>query len=310
MSAYALIETGFDTVTVWSDITRRTKALERGAYTPRARPFLKWAGGKQWLVPLADALLPPNFKGRYYEPFLGGGAIYFALLPKRACLTDANQELIDAYQALADSPEAVITSLRPLQNTHATYMHMRSRQPRLPHTAAARLIYLNKTAFNGLYRVSRNGDFNVPFGSFQNPGICNEARLRSVAEALSMRHVSLRAAAFGDALTRTRRGDLVYLDPPYITGHTNNGFAKYNSRLFSWDDQKDLARLARRMVDRGVHVVGTNADHESIRALYKGFYCYLLRRRSSIAGQSEHRHQVAELLITSRKLLNVRTGRL
>lgn len=271
---------------------------EPEAFTPTARPFLKWAGGKQWLASIADRLLPPNFCGTYHEPFLGGGAIFFALSPSKSVLCDTNEELIATYQALRDDVDSVIALLRQYPHNLDFFQQIRRRKPRTPATVAARFIYLNKTAFNGLYRVNLKGEFNVPFGRYVNPSICQETRLREAAATLV--EADLRCVDFEAAVADAGLGDLVYLDPPYITGHTNNGFLKYNAHLFSWEDQERLSRVAKDLQDRGVSVLVTNADHPAVSKLYQGsFRRYRAQRRSLIGGVGSVRSNVYETLLSS-----------
>jgi DNA adenine methylase len=269
------------------------------------RPFLKWAGGKQWLAPLAATWLPSDFSGTYYEPFVGGGSIFFAAAPGKAVLSDRCGELITAFRAVRDDVDAVIKALKTYPHTHEFFLTIRDRTPRTPHTQAARLIYLNKTAFNGLYRVNHNGKFNVPFGRYRNPTICNETRLRAAASIL--KNVDLRAGDFEVGLDGAVAGDFVYIDPPYITGHQNNGFLKYNAALFSWEDQKRLSRLAAKLREDGVTVVISNSDHQSVLDLYPGYFHYRLERRSLIGGAGSQRGQVSEALLTSTELDGVPT---
>ena len=279
------------------DSQPRLVEIEPHVFVPRARPFLKWAGGKQWLAPLADRLLPEGFSGTYYEPFLGGGAMFFALSPNRAILSDANAELIATCEALRDDVESVIRTLRRYPHDRTFFEQIRRRRPRTPTTVAARFIYLNKTAFNGLYRVNLKGEFNVPFGSYVNPSICQEDRLRSAAKALN--GATMYSGDFETAVARSQSGDFAYLDPPYVTGHNNNGFLKYNAPLFSWDDQLRLSMVARRLRDKGVLVLVTNADHAAVTELYEGFFRYRVQRNSLIGGVGSARSNVSEMLVSS-----------
>jgi DNA adenine methylase len=188
--------------------------------------------------------MPPLTPGRrYVEPFLGGGAMFFALCPERALLADLNKELIDVFRTVRDEVDSVIKALRPLKNNEDTYYAIRASKPRNAAMKAARFIYLNKTCFNGLYRVNTRGEFNVPFGRHgAQLVICDERQLRAASEALAA--TDFDSADFGATVRRARAGDLVYFDPPYTTAHTNNGFIEYNQRVFSWADQRRLARVA------------------------------------------------------------------
>lgn len=273
-----------------------------------ARPFLKWTGGKQWLASVADALLPQNFTGRYYEPFVGGGSVFFGLGLPRAILSDACEDLIEAYIGVRDSPERVIALLQSYPYERDFFERLRRARPRVPHTRAARLIYLNKTAFNGMYRVNLKGEFNVPFGRYVNPTICDADRIRSASQALQ--GVKLRTTDFAAALRRVTPKDFVYLDPPYITGHRNNGFVKYNAPLFSWEDQTRLAERAATLKSQGTVVVVSNSDHDDVTSLYKGFFRYVVSRNSLIGGAGSTRGSVCEALLTSMPIKGIQTTRI
>ena len=249
------------------------------------------------MSPAAPKLRPARFKGRYFEPFLGGGSFFFSLGPAQAVLGDVNPELIGAYQAIKDDVEGVISVLKRYPHTKEFYYRLRQQKPRLGPTRAARMIYLNRTCWNGLYRVNRKGQFNVPFGRYEKPTICDEDRLRAATRAL--RNVRLVCGDFEDSLKGARRGDLVYLDPPYVIGPTGNGFLKYNSRLFAWADQKRLARVARKLADRGVNVLVSNADTPEIVSLYQGFRHYRAVRNSLMAASTESRRSVEEAILSS-----------
>lgn len=292
---------GPDGIAVHRDSKKLTRAYPTGAAIPAGQPVLKWAGGKQWLARAAKLLVPPDWRGRYYEAFLGGGSFFFSLGPKRATLGDRNEELIAAYQALRDDPEGVIRLLREYPYEEAFYYEMRSTKPRAAPAVAARFIYLNRTCFNGLYRVNRKGQFNTPFGRFVNPTICDVERLVAAAKALE--RVTLCAGDFQSLVSRAKPGDFVFFDPPYITGHQNNGFLKYNSRLFTWADQERLAACALSLAAQGVHVLVSNADFPSVIQLYKGLQFTRVYRRSAIAGATTSRGAISEALFSSYPLL-------
>lgn len=281
-------------------------SLDSRGFAPKARPFLKWAGGKQWLAQIADQLVPDSFSGTYYEPFLGAGAIFFALSPRQAVLSDANVELVTTYQALRDDVESVIKRIRHYPHNQAFFEQMRRRKPRTPVTVAARLVYLNKTAFNGLYRVNLKGEFNVPFGRYKNPSICQEERLKETARALTGTAVT--CSDFEEAAEKAVIGDWVYLDPPYVTGHNNNGFLKYNAHLFSWNDQRRLSKVAMRLRDRGVNVLVSNADHLAVTEQYEGFFHYRVERQSLIGGKGSVRTGTFEALMSSYPLTGTKVG--
>ena len=268
---------------------------------PAVKPIVKWAGGKQWLAPAAPHLIPDKFTGRYFEPFLGGGAIFFAVEPARATLSDRNEALIAAYRTIRYDTEGVIGLLSSYPHDEKFYYRLRARSPKSERSAAARLLYLNRTCWNGLYRVNRKGEFNTPFGQFKNPTICDSDRLRKAAHLL--RRARLRVGDFEAIVSEAESGDLVYFDPPYITGHQHNGFLKYNAPLFSWGDQQRLARLAVDLANAGVYVLVSNAGQPSVVGLYKGFNYYRVRRRSLIGSTLSSRGEVVEALLSSYPLV-------
>lgn len=262
----------------------------------RVIPFLKWAGGKRWLVAKSPELFDIPFT-RYVEPFLGSGAVFFHLAPKRSVLTDRNSELITTYSAIRDDWRAVWTRLRRHHRHHSKdyYYQLRSSTPRSPAGIAARLIYLNRTCWNGLYRVNLSGAFNVPIGT-KTDAIYETDCFESVSQML--KSASLKSCDFSKTLDNTGDGDFVFVDPPYTVRHDNNGFIKYNDSLFSWEDQE---RLRDAVVDsraRGARVLVTNASHPSIEKLYRGIGQHVrLSRSSVIAGASEFRGPCHEMAI-------------
>ena len=263
---------------------------------PELQPFLRWPGGKRFLVSYLLDYVPTKF-GRYFEPFLGGGAMFFALQPDKAFLSDKNEPLVHCYQAVKDAPRLVERHLRRLPNSKADYYLVRRMKPRTPHTNAARLIYLSALAFNGIYRENRDGDFNVPYGGRTDRVVTNRLDLSKTGEALA--NAEIKCCDFDAALAHAKKGDLVYLDPPYTVAHENNGFVKYNSQIFSWDDQRRLAATAQRLAEKGCHVLMSNAHHPSIRELYHGFRLYRLDRASRVAADPDKRRIVSEYIVTS-----------
>lgn len=263
------------------------------------RPFLTWAGSKRLLVPHILKVFPQRY-GRYFEPFLGGGALFFLLRPPRAVLGDTCAPLIRTYKAVAGNPDAVWRYLKPLRPCRDTYYSVRERPSGGIYKAAAQFIYLNKTCWNGLYRVNASGEFNVPFGRPRpNAEIASRDNLIACGAELSKPGVTLSAADFAASLDAVERGDLVYLDPPYVTGHSNNGFIDYNEVLFSWDDQCRLAEVAVQLQQKGAHVVVSNADHPAIRKLYRGFRIFSFDRKATISGATSNRGRSLEIVATT-----------
>ncbi|MDA8118309.1 MAG: Dam family site-specific DNA-(adenine-N6)-methyltransferase [Actinomycetota bacterium] len=262
------------------------------------RPFLRWVGSKRWLLKQMVDSLPSQF-ATYHEPFLGSGALFFLLSPTRASLSDRCSELIEVYKATKDDVSAIIGYLRPLQPDREVFYAMRNRRSRGRLKRAAEFMYLNKTCWNGLYRVNSEGRFNVPYGMPKTPFIADFANLRACARTLQAGDVRLRACDFETALESVESGDLVYLDPPYVNGHNNNGFVDYNEILFSWEDQKRLAKRAQQLADDGAYVIVTNAHHNEVLELYRGFACHTLGRVSTLASNPGRRVRVREALLCS-----------
>ena len=263
------------------------------------QPFLKWAGGKRWLVPrLLDRL--PTFN-IYFEPFLGSGGLFFALEPRHAVLSDTNPELINCYRCIRDHCQEVIKILKRLKVNEEMYYRVRDK---LYYGAdkirrAAFFIYLNKTCWNGLYRVNRKGYFNVPVGRVKGSVKIFDPEQLVIASHL-LKRARLLCCDFEKAVKDSKAGDLVYFDPPYITTHLNNGFIKYNSKLFHHTDELRLARVAHYLAMSKVLVLASNAAHPLIKQQYNGpFYKIELQRTSVIAADSNKRTKFAELLISS-----------
>ena len=259
-------------------------------------PFLKWPGGKRYLVSYLLDAAPDTFN-RYFEPFLGGGALFLALQPRLAYLSDANPRLVECYSAIRDDVDGVIRALRRLPNSEADYYRIRDSCPTSRASRAARLIYLSALSFNGIYRENRSGQFNVPYGGRHHRSVLASVDLYSVSACLQRAH--LNAGDFEIGVAKAREGDLVYLDPPYTTAHASNGFIRYNAKLFTWEDQLRLAAVAESLARRGCHVLITNAYHPSIKRLYPAFMRYRIQRSSRVAASSRFRTAIYEYIITS-----------
>lgn len=263
-------------------------------------PFLKWPGGKRWFVSNHTDLIPERY-GTYIEPFLGAGSVYFHLQPRVAVLGDVNADLINAYQAIKDDWQAIENSLRYRQRRHREdadgyYYWLRDQSPSDRLQQAARLIYLNRTCFNGIYRVNRKGRFNVPRGSKEKIVIeTDDFRALSI----QLQQAELLVGDFEILVDRAILGDFVFCDPPYTVRHNYNGFRKYNEVLFSWADQERLAGALLRAARRGVQVLCTNANHHSVRDLYSlpEFSLREVSRRSHISADSSNRRDFEELVI-------------
>lgn len=260
-------------------------------------PFLKWAGGKRWLVSSGHHVFPNKYN-RYVEPFLGSAAVFFHLKPAKAILSDRNQELIETYIAIKNEWESVVKILRQHQRLHSKeyYYHVRTQKTRTTYRRAAQFIYLNRTCWNGLFRVNLSGEFNVPIGT-KTKVLLESDDFQNVSNLL--KNASLRCADFETIVDETREDDFLFVDPPYTVKHNINGFIKYNENLFSWQDQIRLRNCLVNARERGVKILMTNADHNSVRSLYKDWKIVKAKRSSLIASSSSSRGRVAELLITS-----------
>lgn len=260
------------------------------------KPFLKWAGGKRWFVQNYESLIPSDY-GRYIEPFLGSGAVFFHLRPKHALLGDANKELIETYQAIQEDWESVFRYLKMHQKNHSQdyYYYMRKLKPRRRASRAARFIYLNRTCWNGLFRVNLNGVFNVPIGT-KSSVIFEDDCFDEISEALC--YARLFSCDFECLIDEAVQSDLVFVDPPYTVQHNHNGFIKYNEKLFSWYDQERLFYALNRAKKRGAIIVGTNAYHQSVMDLYEhSFRTITVSRNSTISSKAESRREFEELII-------------
>ena len=277
-----------------------TQARKRGVVYRQNRPktikpFLKWAGGKQWLSRHLAHLVPAG-SGTYYEPFLGGGSLYFTARPTKAVLSDSNPRLVETYEALRDDPQGVIAVLEGWSNDTQTYYEVRSGAYADRVQRGAQFIFLNRTCWNGLYRVNRQGQFNVPFGN-HGRAVFDSQHLLDVSGAL--RGAVLRQGDFEQTLVTAACGDFVYLDPPYASLHARNGFRQYNQRLFGWHDQVRLASVAVELARSGCSVVVSNAHDEEILELYQGFLHRVVSRHSVLAANPRSRRTTTELVILS-----------
>jgi DNA adenine methylase len=266
----------------------------------RLIPFLKWPGGKRWLVSTHPDVLPRSYNV-YIEPFLGAGSVYFHLQPDRAVLGDLNGDVITVYHGIRQDAESVQALLEKHHALHCKehYYEVREIVPVSLAAQAARIIYLNRTCFNGIYRVNRNGQFNVPIGE-RRQVVRDTDDFAAVAALLG--GADLRNEDFEPLVDQAKSGDFVFLDPPYTVRHNRNGFIKYNEHLFSWADQERLARAAARACRRGAKVVITNASHVTIRQLYPEdlFTFQEVSRYSSISASLDSRKHFDELVISSR----------
>ena len=265
------------------------------------RPFLKWAGGKSKLIEQYIPYFPQSFTN-YYEPFLGGGAVFFYFCSIRPdankFISDINPELINTYSCIKNNVEPLISLLKThqLQHDRDYYYNMRLHWEGSEIERAARFIYLNKTCFNGLYRENSKGQFNVPMGKYKNPTICNADLLHSVSVALQSATVSLKPY---DEINPKNEQDFVYFDPPYYPLSSTSNFTTYSRHAFKEAEQIKLRDKFDQLASQGVKVMLSNSDCTFVRELYADFNIYEILASRAINSQAEKRGKITELLITS-----------
>jgi len=266
----------------------------------RIKPVLRWAGGKNWLVKHLNELLPKQGFKNYHEPFLGGASIFLSINPqKKSYLSDLNQELIQTYNAIKTNPNEIIDKLKTYKNTEEFYYQIRNVITNDCIENAARFIYLNQTSFNGIYRVNLKGEYNVPYGH-RTKNFLEENNLLLVSSRLQK--ASIFYGDFDCAKSKIKKGDLVFLDPPYTVSHNNNGFIKYNQKLFSLDDQIRLSELINYIKGKDAYYILTNAAHSKVLEIFeKGDSLYTMKRASLIGGINAERGKISEYIFSNIK---------
>lgn len=268
------------------------------------QPFVKWVGGKRQLLGEIEKYIPKgNFK--YYEPFVGGGAVLFALQPKKAVINDFNSELINVYEVIRDNVEELIESLKKHKNEEEYFYRLRGLDRTEEYKnyskveKASRFIYLNKTCFNGLYRVNASGYFNTPFGRYKNPNIVNDVVLLAVNKYLNDNQIDIRQGDFEDSLKRIRKNSFVYFDPPYDPVSDSSNFTGYTSGGFGREEQTKLRDLCDKLHSKGIRFLVSNSNTEFIRELYKDekYKIEIVGATRSINSIGSKRGEVEEVLI-------------
>lgn len=263
----------------------------------KVKPFLRWAGGKKWLIPTLYELTKGQRFSGYFEPFLGGGSVFLSLNPKTAMLSDCNLDLINAYNCIKSSPREVHKILHNYENTSDAYYKIRSSRPTDPVAKAAQFIYLNQTSFNGLYRVNKKGEYNVPYGKRKNV-VFDLNNYLLISKRLQQ--AELVACDFEDAISKVQEKSLVYLDPPYVVAKDETGFIGYNQHLFSLEDQKRLSRCIDHIKQVGAFYVLSNAKHNVIFEIFdKDDRVIEVERASLIGGKKAYRGKTKEYLFTN-----------
>ena len=267
-------------------------------------PFLKWVGGKRQLIPEIKRLLPRGLANHLYcEPFIGGGALFFELQPKRAVINDYNGELINVYRVIRENPDELIEDLRRHENTASYFYSLRAldRNPGFDLLGdiqrASRIIYLNKTCYNGLYRVNNEGQFNAPFGKYKNPNIVNEPIIRAVSKYLRSNEIRIYNDDYEAVLRDMPNNAFVYLDPPYHPISESSNFTGYVQGGWSEEDQIRLRDDCNRLNERGIRFLLSNSAAAFIKEIYNGYDIHTVRATRAVNSVSTGRGEVDELLI-------------
>lgn len=285
---------------------KRNNTRRKAGRNELVQPFLKWAGGKRQLLPYLRDYFPKSFRGTtYYEPFVGAGAVLFDLQPPKAHVNDANAELINCYEVIRSDPEALIEDVRLHEKTSDYYYRLREldRSPdykRLsPVQRASRIIFLNKTCFNGLFRVNSQGHFNVPYGNYKNPNIINDIVIRAVSSYLNQCDITLTNLDFAEAVKPAKRGDVIYFDPPYDPISDTSSFTGYNLDKFDRDEQRRLKSVFDELTARGCKVLLSNSSTEFIKNLYSDYWIFRIPATRNINSVGTGRGQIDEFLISN-----------
>ena len=274
--------------------------------TTEPKPFVKWAGGKRQLIPILSREFPQKY-GTYYEPFLGGGAVLFHLLsqsPNQKCsVSDLNSDIVLAYVTIRDRVDELISSLKNyskkyFENKDSYYYKVREKEPKEQIEKTSRLIFLNRTCFNGLYRVNSKGKFNVPLGRYSNPNIVNEENLRAASNILQSKKISIKCRDFSSILDDAKKDDFVYFDPPYQPVSQTANFTSYTNRDFNLEDLKRLADLCNDLDSKGCKVVLSNSNTSEVKDMFdKSWQIKTIEANRAINSDSKKRTGHSELVI-------------
>ncbi|HGQ6523837.1 TPA: DNA adenine methylase [Streptococcus pneumoniae] len=270
------------------------------------QPFTKWTGGKRQLLPVIRELMPKTYN-RYFEPFVGGGALFFDLAPKDAVINDFNAELINCYQQIKDNPQELIEILKVHQeyNSKEYYLDLRSadRDERIDMMSevqrAARILYMLRVNFNGLYRVNSKNQFNVPYGRYKNPKIVDEELISAISVYINNNQLEIKVGDFEKAIVDVRTGDFVYFDPPYIPLSKTSAFTSYTHEGFSFADQVRLRDAFKRLSDTGAYVMLSNSSSALVEELYKDFNIHYVEATRTNGAKSSSRGKISEIIVTN-----------
>lgn len=274
--------------------------------TNNLKPITKWVGGKRQLLPNIHDLMPNEYN-KYYEPFVGGGALFFSLAPSKAVINDFNSDLINLYKVIRDNPYELCEKLKEHSNMNSKEYYYDIRDMDRNGTInklneiekAARILYMLKVDFNGLYRVNKKNQFNVPYGRYKNPKIADIDNIVSVSNYFNNSDIKFMNKDFESSVIDAKNGDFVYFDPPYLPISTTSSFTSYTSDGFTLDDQKRLKKLFFSLDKKGVKVMLSNSDVDLIRDLYKDAKIHYVKASRSINSKGDKRGKVGEVIITN-----------
>ena len=270
------------------------------------QPFTKWTGGKRQLLPIIKELMPETYND-YYEPFIGGGALFFDIAPKNAVINDFNAELINCYQQIKDNPQELIEILKVHQeyNSKEYYLDLRSadRDERIDMMSevqrAARILYMLRVDFNGLYRVNSKNQFNVPYGRYKNPKIVDENLISAISTYMNNNQIEIKKGDFEKAVLDVQTGDFVYFDPPYIPLSETSAFTSYTHEGFSYDDQVRLRDTFKTLSDAGAYVMLSNSSSFLVEELYRDFNIHHVEAIRTNGAKSSSRGKISEIIVTN-----------
>ena len=270
------------------------------------QPFTKWTGGKRQLLGELRSYMPETY-GRYFEPFVGGGALFFDLAPEQAVINDFNEELINAYRQIKNNPAELINLLikHKENNSKDYYLELRSadRDGRISRMTgverAARILYMLRVDFNGLYRVNSKNQFNVPYGRYKNPKIVDVDLLYQISEYLNENDIEILQTDFAEAVKDAQTDDFVYFDPPYIPLNETSSFTSYTHEGFSYEEQVRLRNTFKELTERGVYAMLSNSSSPLVEELYKDFNIYFVEAQRTNGAKSSSRGKISEIIVTN-----------
>ncbi|GAA4953045.1 DNA adenine methylase [Algibacter agarivorans] len=263
----------------------------------QAKPFLRWAGGKKWLLKYLENMIEMDKYNAYHEPFIGGGSVFFKFSPKTSFISDSNEWLIETYNSIKENPTEIIKYLEKFSKEKEDYYKIRGRNYTNQFKKSAQFIYLNQMSFNGIFRVNLSGKYNVPYGNRSKYNFDCE-NIISVSSAL--KNTKIKHSDFSNTIDNVKKGDLVFLDPPYTITHNLNGFVQYNQKIFSLEDQYKLAEMIQEIKNKEAFYILTNAAHKKVKEIFDDTDTLLeISRASVIGGKGAKRGKYSEYLFTN-----------